>query len=474
MTQTSDPPSVDHPLLEGRPGAAERRARWIVVTAVMAAYATSFGGRFVFDDWMVVVRDPRVQSLGAWWHSMPGIRPLLKLSYAVNHASGLGLAGFHAVNLALHLVNALLVYALLHRLERRAVPEGGAPGALFGALLFALHPAQTEAVTYVSGRSTALVTTLLLASVLTWMEGRENGRWWLAGLVSPFLFAAALGAKEVAFALPAALLLLEALDRRRLFSWRAAGRAVAGHALVLAMSAGAFLLVPAYRRMVVASLHLREPLQNLLVQIHALVWLAGQALRPDRLSADPGVEGMRAFGLEAVLGGLAIAAALGGGLWLLRRRPAFSWSLLWPLIWLAPASWILPRAEAANDRQLYLALAGPAWLAGRGLAWCHARGGVRRASTLALLVALAVGTALRNTAYFDEIRFWEDVTRKSPENARAHNNLGYALAAACRLEEAQEELARALDRDPTYVRAAVNLKLLREGAPLGPGQPRCR
>ena len=82
-------------------------------------YLNALGASFQFDDWNVIVNDTRVQSLAAWWHSMPGIRPLLKLTYAVNHATGFGVVGFHAVNIAIHAANALLVLLLLERLSRR-------------------------------------------------------------------------------------------------------------------------------------------------------------------------------------------------------------------------------------------------------------------------------------------------------------------------------------------------------------------
>jgi Flp pilus assembly protein TadD len=65
------------------------------------------------------------------------------------------------------------------------------------------------------------------------------------------------------------------------------------------------------------------------------------------------------------------------------------------------------------------------------------------------------------------------VVRKAPHGARAHGNLGFSLAARCRIPEAEAALLRALELDPGYVRAAVNLRLLREGAPLSPGEPRC-
>lgn len=132
----------------------------------------------------------------------------------------------------------------------------------------------------------------------------------------------------------------------------------------------------------------------------------------------------------------------------------------------------MPRPEPANDRQLYLALLGPAWLAGRALApW--AAGGLRRAAVAALVLALAAATSARNLVYADEVRFWEAVLARSPANARAHNNLAVALAGRCRVPEAEAALRRALELERGYARAAVNLSLLHEGEPLGPDGQRC-
>jgi Flp pilus assembly protein TadD len=75
--------------------------------------------------------------------------------------------------------------------------------------------------------------------------------------------------------------------------------------------------------------------------------------------------------------------------------------------------------------------------------------------------------------YADEVRFWEAVLARSPRNARAHNNLAVALAERCRAAEAEAALRRALELERGYARAAVNLSLLREGQPLGPGGRRC-
>jgi tetratricopeptide (TPR) repeat protein len=455
----------------GRPGAA---AGWILVAAVAAAGASSFAGGYVHDDWRVVVQDPRVQSVEAWWAAMPGIRPLLKLSYAVNHASGLGLAGFHAVNLAVHAGAALLVLALLLRLQRRFEPVAPARGAaLIGALLFALHPVQTEAVTYVSGRSAALAGALAMGSAVAWLAGRERGGWRLQ-VLSAALFAAALGVKEYVAVLPGALLLLEATDPRRAFSWRAALIAVAPQALVLAVAAGLVLASPTYRWLAVTGLSLRSPWENVLTQLQAMAWLTGQVVRPWNLSAEPGVPAAAALTPALTAAGLAVATAAVAGLAQLRRRPAVGLAVLWFLIWLAPGGWLVPRRDPASERQLYLAMVGPAWLAARWLqGWSGASAG-RRAAVVALLVALGAGFSARSLVYRDELTFWAEAASSSPGSARAWNNLGHALAVACRTGEAERAFERALAADPEHFRAAVNLGLLRQGEALGPGgEGRC-
>jgi hypothetical protein len=288
-----------------------------------------------------------------------------------------------------------------------------------------------------------------------------------------------LGAKETALALPAALLLLEGVAGPRPFSWRRALRGVAPHLAVLAAAAAGFLASPVYRRMAARSLELREPWTNLLTHFQALGWLAGQVVRLDRLNADPALPAVNVLSPSIALAGLGLLAALAAGLALLRPRPAVAFGILWFLVWLPLAGWGLPRADPASERQLYLALLGPAWLVGLALAtWvagptAAGQRWLAGAVALALVAALAAATALRNRVYRDEVVFWADVAAKSPHNARAHNNLGVALAGRCRTAEADASFRRALEADPRHFRAAVNLELLSEGKGLGPRAPPC-
>lgn len=443
----------------------------LLALATVAAYLTSFNGVFQFDDWAVIVEEPRVHSLAAWWQSMPGIRPLLKLSYALNWQSGHGIAGFHAVNLGLHVANACLVLALLRRLAAR-LGYAATLAPLAAALLFALHPAQTEAVTYISGRSSSLSATFALASLWCLDIGRDAPRpvlrRWLSWCVSPLLFLLALGTKETTMVVPAAVVLLVLCDARRRVRWREALAAAVPHGLALTVAALLAATLPRYWMLLESSLTAREPGVNLLSQLHAVAWLVGQLVMPWRLNADPMLGVVSAWTPATAALALLYATLLAVGCAALRRRPGLAFGILWFFLWLAPTNSLLPRLDLANDRQLYVALIGPAWLA--GLLAVRAMASASRprrialgAALAALLLGLAAATAQRNTLYASEIAFWTDVAAKSPANARAAGNLGYALARAGHPVEAEAQFRRALALDPQYTRAAINLMLLQDG-----------
>jgi hypothetical protein len=434
------------------------------VLVVVLAYANAVGAGFQFDDWNVIVREPRVQSLAAWWGSMPGIRPLLKLSYALNHATALGAPGFHAVNIAVHVINAGLVFALLRRWPGGA-PVSTAIAAIIAALIFALHPVQTEAVSWVAGLSVSLSATFVLSSLLAWVAGRERGSRLLSGALSPLLFVCALATRETAAVLPLALILWRVTAGSPPGDRVSALRSTAMHWVMLAIAAVAALALPDYRRFFATAIEARPLYAQVLTQVNAVGYLAGQLVRFDRLNADPMLPVLTTPTPAVIIEALALAAVLALGFVNLRRRPAVAFGVLWFFLWLAPTNSLLPRLDVVNDRQLYLALIGPAWLAGLGIGtpwrrWPRAVG----ALTAALMIGLAVATYTRNEVYADEVVFWQDVVRKSPWNSRAFNNLGYAWALAGHNADAERAFRQALAIDPANTKAAVNLRLLRDGA----------
>lgn len=462
-----------------------------VVAAVLAVYLPALDASFQFDDFNVVVRDARVQSLGAWAASMPGIRPLLKLSYALNHELGAGVRGFRAVNVLIHAGNALLVLALL---RRRALAQGLCESraravALIAALLFALHPLQTEAVTYVSGRSSSLVALCSLGALLAWLrsfDASAHAAGWR--VLTLLLVVAAFAVKETAVALPLAFVAwawtlphtdagANAVLRRQLQSLLPVAIVCLGVATLLAC-------ITPYGDLLRASLGVRDPWQNLLTQSHAVPYLLGKLVCIDQLNADPDLAPVLVLDAGTGLRLLLLAATLLTALAGRRYWPSFGFAVLWCGLWLLPTNSIFAREDIANDRQLYTALIGPAFLLAvlmvRGAEALHGRLPPPTARAIAIIVAavlcgsLGAATVDRNRVYRSEVSYWQDAARRSPGKARTANNLGYAYALVCRDAAALAEFARAAALDPADSRARVNRRLLEEGALFRDGERRCR
>ena len=433
---------------------------WLAASLVVAVYLPALSASFQFDDWQVVLGDPRVASIAAWWESMPGMRALVKLTYALNHALGAQVESFRALNIVLHACNTAMVFVLVRGLSRRLrTADAGGAGmvAAVTALIFALHPVQTESVTYIAARSNLIAAFFSLLGLLAWQRGRQKQQAWPWWLLSALCYVAALAGKETAAVLPLVMLLCLAAERsftRRDLLFPAA--------LVLLLGALLALLWPwlPYDYLLRTSLETRGPLQNLLTQTEGVGWLVGQLWRWDLLNADPMLAPVVTFTTGTALRAGVLIAALAAGVLSLRRLPALGFGILWFFLWLAPTNSLLARLDVANDRQLYLALVGPGWCVAHLFLQLRARAWM---ATLLFAIVLAAGTWTRNRVYQTETGFWQDVTAKSPHNARAWNNLGMSLAAACDSFGAAEAFRQASHLAPVDALPQVNLALLEQG-----------
>lgn len=430
----------------------------ILAIAVLLAWFNALTASFQFDDFNVIVNNPAVHSLGAWWDSMPGIRPLLKLSYALNWFVSSGAFGFHLFNVLVHAANAVLVFLLLRALRPGLVDS---PLPFIIAMLFALHPVQTEAVTYVSGRSVSLMSLFYLSSLLTYLHAGSAASPWRWRAASAALFAVAMLVRETAATLPLALLLIDHVGAK---PSRTALKRQALHWIVLAAAiAVAMLLSPTYRHLLDVSLAIRPVMANLLTQANAIVYLLQQLVMPWRLNADPDLPVVMQASNIFILQGLLVAAVIVYGFSSLVRRPWIGFGLLWFFIHLLPTNSVLPRFDVANDRQLYLACLGIFIVLVPGVGWLLKKIGrpwITRATVAVLVAGLGIATVARNHAYATQVDFWEDAAIKSPAKPRVHNNLGWAYQQAGRHAEARLSYLQALELDPGYWRARINLDVL--------------
>lgn len=405
---------------------------WVaaIVFGVLVAYANSFHGAFVFDDLPSIGQNASIRSLrtalqppGEIGQTVAG-RPLLNLTFALNYAvHGLDVRGYHVVNTAIHAAAALLLFGLARRAFATGAlaPRFGRHAVLLAglvAVLWALHPLQTAAVTYVVQRAESLAALLILLTV----HAAARDRWWLA-VAAAF---AGVAVKETAVVAPVLVLLydrlvrgegfLAALRRRwplyaglaaswLLLGWLVLGGQGRGGTAGLETEIG----VPAYA----------------LTQVKAVVLYLKLVLRPAPLVFDYGTGTVAGVG-EIWWQALVLAALLGGVLWPWRRQPAAAFAASWFFICLAPSSSLVPVAtQTMAEHRPYLALAGVvALLVAAGYRWLGPRVVWPAAAAAAIC---AVVTIDRNGDYASAEKLWTDTVRKYPANARAQSNLGREL-----------------------------------------------
>ncbi|MDD5390234.1 MAG: tetratricopeptide repeat protein [Gallionellaceae bacterium] len=433
--------------------AREAWPAWLLA-ATLLAYLNALPAAFQFDDYNIIVDNPNVHSLALWWQQVFTLRPLLKLGYALNWSSGFGAFGFHAVNLLLHLANVALLWRLSAHFPRPADwnQEQNRHARLLLLLLFALHPIQSESVTYISGRSMSQMALFSLAGLWFWLEAAARSRPWLWRGAALFCFTAAVLSKEVALVAPLLLLLFPRRNARRDALWLAGFLFGATLLLFLAFGYQRLLTEPPARDLGV----------NLASELNAVFYLLGQLLRPLALNIDPDLPELHGFspllGVQAAL----LAGALALAWWRRARWPWFIFGLAWFLLLLLPTHSLIPRLDLASERHLYLAAIGVYWLAAVALTGLLS---ARYRAALLILLALAgmSFTAARNVDYQNEINLWQTTVKQSPGKARAWNNLGYAYRLAGRLPEARAAFNEALRHDPGYRRAQANLRELDRG-----------
>jgi len=459
---------------------AARRVTLIFATAIAlavgAAYQGAWRAPFVFDDLPAIVRNPTLHSLGAAWSPPPGGlpvsgRPLVNVTLALNHAvGGLAPAGYHAANVALHILAAWALFGLVRRTWRHNAP-GEDEGTIAGwagvvALLWALHPLQTAAVTYVAQRAEVLAALFYLLTLYAFVRAAASppSRGW--GAISVACCLLGMLSKETMVTAPVVVLLYD----RVFFAGSLAGAWRARRGLYLGYAATwivlAWLVAAAQARGGTAGFGLNiTPWAYALTQTEAIARYLGLVFWPSPLVFDYGTALTKDWGVLAAAGTL-LALLLAATAWLWRRWPAAGFLGTVFFLLLAPSSSFVPVVtQTMAEHRMYLALGVPLiavvilvrrWLGPRG--WVVA--GVAA-------VALGAVTCVRNADYASAFDLWRDTVAKRPDNFRARYNLALLWLERGRPDEAVAEAREAVRRTPENPDAQLNLALVLTRA----GQP---
>ena len=435
----------------------------LLLLLVAVVYAGVLGNGFHFDDFHTVVNNPHIRDLAR----VPSFfldarafsvnpesamyRPLLLTTFAIDYALfGANPAGYHAVNVLLHGLASVAVLSWLTAigLQRRI--------ALVAALLFAVHPVNSEAVCYISSRSELLMGLLMLVSASLYARYRtlSEPRWLLACL------AAALGsllAKSVGIVIPAALALGDYFTggwRRVCAGWRAyLACALLGLAYAL------YVRGPAVHALLTAPV--RPLAAQLWTQAKAHAYCLQLVALPVRLNVEHQFDVSRT-GEPAAAVAVLFLLSLGVTAWALRHQ--LRWMVLaaawWGLL-LLPTT-VVPLIVLVNEHRLYMASLGVIL----PMAVCLGRLGGGRVegrvpmATCGLAVytmTLALLTMGRTLDWQSEVTLWRDAAAKSPQMLRPHLRLADALAGDEAYEAAEAAYLRAIELRPHHPASRNNL-----------------
>ena len=499
----------------------------LILAAGAAAYAGSLHGVFVFDDYIHIVHNERIRDLSHLPAVLAGQRPVVDLTLALNYASA-GLervANYHVVNVAVHLLAGLTLFGIVRRTLlseplRARFGRSAAPVALTAALIWTVHPLQTQSVTYVIQRAESMMGLFYLLTLYGVIRcgtgfqpvkdtGKLRGSHWFWGLAAVVACALGMGCKAVMISAPMVVLLY---DRTFLAgSFRQALRC--RYALYVGLAAGWGVLwwsgvAGGVLRTENAGAHVGfsykgiTPIEYALTQFGVLVDYLKLSLWPHPLCLDYSLPIARTLD-EIAPPAVVILALVTLTILALVRRPAMGFLGATFFLILGPTSSFIPIKDVMFEHRMYLPLASlvVAFVVGgdrmmRRLAFAASiREGTQRRVSFAVVVAvvgaLGVGTAFRNRTYAGAVGVWRDVIVKRPDNARAYEHLGTALinggdkpaAAAAfeqavrlnpdstvarvdlanalletgRAEEAIPQYQEALRRDPADIQAQINL-----------------
>ncbi len=457
-------------LSSSSPRRATLLAAALIVLAGLLAYRNSFDGPFVFDDPSSIAANPTLRTLWPPWApllppraaiTVQG-RPVLNLSLALNYAFGReAVRGYHAMNLAIHLGAALTLFGLVGRtLQQPSVAPRFARAAwslsLTVALLWAVHPLQTQAVTYVIQRAESLMGVFYLLTLYFFVRGLASPtphRWFGLSVAACYL---GMGTKEVMVSAPIIVLLYD-----RAFvagSFAAAWRARRGVYIGLASSwvlLACLVASTGGNRGGAAGFDVGVGWWDYaLTQFVAIAHYLRLALWPRPLVFEYGT-----FWVDdpatVVTPAVVVLGLTGATLLALWRRPALGFLGCFFFAILSVTSVVPGTTQMIVEHRMYLPLA--ALIVGAVLTVHSLLPGHTLPRWAPAVVALGLLTHARNHDYRDERVLWRDTVAKRPDNALAHEMLAQALERTGEIDAAIAERQRALEIFPTFAVAHCNL-----------------
>jgi tetratricopeptide (TPR) repeat protein len=469
-----------------------------IIFITFLIYSNTFNVPFQFDDAFIAksisIHDPH--------NYLPpkANRDAGLLTFSLNYKlNGFDVFGFHATNLLIHMLNVVLVYSLvsltfrtpffmplIHNKSSISRRNTAHLFAFFACGLFAVHPLQTESVTYIVQRFTSLATFFYLLSLVMYIKWRKDKEQQVkrsaphAMLYAISLLSAVLAmkTKEIAFTLPVCITVYEFM----FFRGKLIKRVLYLIPLLLTI-----LIIP------MTLLSLNAPLGDIIgdvgevtrdhpdiprlsylfTQFRVIVTYIRLLILPINQNLDYDYPVYHSLLDPAVfLSFIFLLLVFGLGVYLYRisrithytlRIAAFG--IFWFFITLSVESSVIPIRDMIFEHRVYLPSVGFFMALTGAIGAGMERWGSRTAyakkaiiyGMLAVMLLLSGATYARNTVWKDRLRLWGDAVEGSPNKARPHNYLGNAYEAQGKIDEAINEYQTALKLNPDYADTHNNL-----------------
>ncbi|MBT4258699.1 MAG: tetratricopeptide repeat protein [Nitrospina sp.] len=456
----------------------------LLVLSSTGIYFNSLKGSFQFDD-VPLISNQWIEDLESFnqFVSISSFenRPVLLWTYALNNSLGKNKEfGFHLFNLILHIGITLLIFFLVLKTSyfqesfndtRNKDPRIKNPISIWifpfiTALIFSLHPLNTDSISYISSRSSVLATFFYLFSLYLFLnlfnpEKKKNPlvkNLILIPLVVATMYLS-LASKLIAATLPLLMgvwYFVFIFSRNKMETlWK---KNWAYLLLILISIAALFLLKDSWLYNAKdQGLELYGQLPYLLIQTKVIVFYYLRLfLFPFNLSVDSGMpfssinEDPSILFAIIIIAGIVATAIKSRNIWLLAGTA-------WFFITLAPTSSFIPLNDLAVEHRTYLPMTlGVCMVVSWGISRLCS---IWRFCFLSLvIIALSLATITRNSDWISEISLWEDVARKNPSSSRAHNNLGKAYFEKGNLARAGYHFEKSIANIPKFTKDKFNLK----------------
>ena len=441
-------------------------------------YGNHLHNTFQFDSVAYIknnlsLKNPESMLTLQFWISEFFARGLLSISMALNaHLDELHPFGYHMLNLALHIFNAILIFhisqkALLH--FKNQISENNAVISFFAAAIFLIHPVQTESVIYIISRSEVLASIFYLLGFFLFqifidIDNRHLvSKKIILPLVILFLIVTGYSVKQTLATFPLIIFLYyisicpldsPVLKFLRNWKWPILTAVLVFLSLLLykLLSDETFLIGPSNPHEMVGreKYMLSQPAVIVFYYLHKILF-------PINLNVDPDVEVVTNFFSFSFIASMMIIAGIAYCVWKQKAWRFYIFFLCWFFIILSPSSSIVTLHDLAAEHRVYLALPGLIFILSYGLFDILKN---QKSSILILCgLTLFLGTLNieRNRVWKNELSLWQDTYEKSPGKLRPLINLARAHSIEGNNEDAVRYYEEALSKGPGVFVIQYNL-----------------